>query len=356
MEIQSKYELFSDPITYYNAMLADISQAKDYIYIETYKFANDAIGIKFRDALIKKCKQGVEVKILPDSWGSTSNEEFFAGLIEAGGEVRFFEKVIFSFDFFTRNHRRNHRKIFLIDDHITYIGSANIAAHSLNWRESVLRIEDDLTLKLKKVFLEYFNNHQFRFLNKFNYKKNIRYRQWQIIRDMPSIYRQVIKRHYEKLIRKAQTEIVIETPYLIPGFKLRKALIDASKRGVKITLIIPRRSDVRLADFLRDKYLGIYYKNQINVLFYIPQNLHAKLLLFDHKTFALGSPNFDYRSFRYMHEIIITGQDEEVVSLIEKHINETLLDCEPFDYFQWQRRPKIEKVFGWILIPFRHLL
>ena len=354
--MQSDYELFSDPITFYNAMLSDINLAKKYIYLETYKFANDAIGVKFRNALIRKRKEGVEVKILADSWGSTSNEEFFAEFTSAGGEVRFFEKVIFSFDFFTRNHRRNHRKMLLIDDQITYIGSANIAAQSLNWRESVLRIQNDITIKFKKVFLDYFKKYQKHFLNKFTYKKNIRYRQIQIIRDMPSIYRQLIKRQYEKMIRKAQTEIIIETPYLIPGFKLRKSLIDASKRGVNVTIIIPRRSDVRLADFLRDKYLGIYYKNQINILFYIPQNLHAKLILSDHKIFALGSPNFDYRSFRYMHEIIITGQDTDVVNLIERHLNETLIDCEPFDFNQWQRRPLIERAFGWVLIPFRHLL
>ncbi|MEI8202610.1 MAG: phosphatidylserine/phosphatidylglycerophosphate/cardiolipin synthase family protein [Bacteroidota bacterium] len=354
--MQSDYELFSDPITFYNAMLSDIVLAKKHIYIETYKFANDAIGIKFRNALIRKCKEGVVVKILADSWGSTSNEEFFSEFTAIGGEVRFFEKVIFSFDFFTRNHRRDHRKIILIDDSITYIGSANIAAHSLNWRESVLRIENDITLKFNKIFFDYFKTYQKPFLNKFTYKKNIRYKQMQIIRDMPSIYRQLIKRQYEKLIRKAQTEIIIETPYLIPGFKLRKALIDASNRGVKVSIIIPRRSDVRLADFLRDKYLGIYYKNQINILFYVPQNLHAKLLLFDHKTFALGSPNFDYRSFRYMHEIIITGQDSDVVNLIEKHVNETLVDCEPFDFDRWTQRPFIERIFGWLLIPFRHLL
>jgi len=78
-------------------------------------------------------------------------------------------------------------------------------------------------------------------------------------------------------------------------------------------------------------------------------------VLVDDETFAIGSANFDYRSFRYQHEIMLIGKDREIVSLLKGHIGKTLTDCIDFDYQAWLRRPVLEKVFGWMLIPFRHL-
>ena len=78
---------------------------------------------------------------------------FFRDLEKHNGEVRFFMKIRFFWDFFTKNHRRNHRKMILIDDNISYVGSTNISGHSLNWCESVLRLENpDLNKQLGKIF------------------------------------------------------------------------------------------------------------------------------------------------------------------------------------------------------------
>ncbi len=81
---------------FYNALLYDIEHASQYIYLEFYRFSYHHLGEKFRDALVKKCKEGVEVKILLDSWGTSPNPGFFETLTQAGGMVRFFEKFRFS--------------------------------------------------------------------------------------------------------------------------------------------------------------------------------------------------------------------------------------------------------------------
>ncbi|MBK7030275.1 MAG: hypothetical protein IPH45_14240 [Bacteroidales bacterium] len=57
-------------------MLIDIEKATRYIYLETYKFGNDETGIQFREALEKKARQGVKIKLMVDSWGVTYNETF----------------------------------------------------------------------------------------------------------------------------------------------------------------------------------------------------------------------------------------------------------------------------------------
>ena len=176
------------------------------------------------------------------------------------------------------------------------------------------------------------------------------------MRDAPSIARQRLKKRYEHLIRQATKEIIIETPYFLPGYVLRKLLMDAAQRGVKVRVIIPKHSDVRLADVLRNRYIGLLHEKGIEFSFYTPHNLHAKIFLVDKSIFSLGSANFDYRSFRYMHEISLIGTNESIISKINRHIHETLENCEPFDYELWVRRPRIQKFFERILLPMRHLL
>ena len=351
----TSHKLYSEPPRFYEAMLNDIRNAEKYIYLESYKFGNDEVGLQFRDALTKAASRGVQVKLLLDSWGVSFSETFFTELMENGGEVRLFRKILYTFDIFTKNHRRNHRKFLVIDDNISYMGSANITAYSLQWRESMIRVTGSISLVFKRSFLESYKIYNKYIFNKFAYKKSRVLDQFELVEDMPSIYRQRIKTKLEHLIGKAKREIIIETPYFLPGHKLRKAFADAAQRGVHVKIILPMHSDVRAIDLLSSKYHGYYYSNNIKLVFYTLSNLHAKLLLIDGETFGLGSPNIDYRSFRYQHEVMLFGTHKDIIEDIRRHINETLLNCQDFDHVSWLRRPRIEKVLGWFLLPFRHM-
>lgn len=348
-------KMFSDPLKIYASMFADIEQATDYIYLEIYRFAHDPIGVRFRDMLLKKCREGVKIKILVDSWGGTVSYSFFHDFIECGGEVRFFKKIKLSWDAFTKNHRRDHRKILIIDDHITYVGSANIANYSLNWRESVFRIKSDLAKKFKEVFLGNFEIYNKYYYDKLAFTQSIKHEDYEILRDVPSLIHQPIKKKFLELIQKAEKEIFIETPYFLPGSQLRKALIDASMRGVKVNVVIPKKSDVGIMDILSNRYFGELSQHGIRIYYYLGHNLHAKLFLADRKFFVVGSSNFDYRSFRYQHEIGLFGSEKPMVRLIVRHLNETLEGCEPFSFHNWLQRPLIQRFFERVLVPFRHL-
>ena len=352
-EIQIK--MFSDPLQYFNAMLTDIKAATEYIYLEIYRFRNDPMGVRFRDYLIKKQREGVKVKLLIDSWAASSNLAFFQDLIEAGGEVRFFKKIRISWDGFTKGHRRNHRKILVIDNQISYIGSANITGYSLNWRESMFRIKGPIAKKFKNIVLENFRIYNKYFYDKQAFTRTIKMGDFQIIRDVPSLAFQPVKKKFLELIYGAKREIFIETPYFLPGSSLRKALTDAANRGVKVNVVIPKKSDVGALDLLTSKYIGELAKQGVKFFFFLPQNLHAKLFLADRQIFMVGSSNFDYRSFRYMHEICLAGSHKSLVRQMVNHFNETLKDSEPFNYQYWTKRPVMQKFFEWVLVPLRHL-
>lgn len=79
-------------------------------------------------------------------------------------------------------------------------------------------------------------------------------------------------------------------------------------------------------------------------------------MLIDKKIYSIGSSNFDYRSFRYQFEIMLLGRDTEVIEMMDKHLQETLGDCVPFDYEKWLKRPILQKIFEYLLLPLRHLL
>ncbi|PLX10449.1 MAG: hypothetical protein C0598_10310 [Marinilabiliales bacterium] len=356
-KIREPYQLISEPLRYYNAMVEDIELAKDYIYIQTFRIGNDEIGERFRRALTAKAKQGVEVKIIIDYWGAGSaNHDFFKELIKAGGELRLFEKIRYNTDIFTKGHRRNHRKLLLIDNEISWIGSSNLTGYNLNWRESMLRMKSDITETFVKIFKE-----DYRMYNK--YKFNIAYKtrlikhgKFEIVRDVPSITFKRINQKFIKLLKNAKKRVLIETPYFLPGFLLRKAMMDAAARGVEVIVIIPKRSDVNLIDILRNKYLGPLYQKGVAFNFYEPNNLHAKIILIDDKIIGIGSSNFDYRSFRYMYEIMMFGENQEIADQLKEHIYKTLQNSSSFNYQQWLKRPLINKFFEYILLPFRHLL
>ncbi len=351
-----EFRIIDDTLQFYNSMLNDIAHAKEYIFLETYKFANDHMGVRFRDALTKKAREGVKVKILIDSWGKGPvSETFFTELTRFEGEVKFFEKIKINSDIFTRGHRRDHRKILVIDDLISYIGSANITGYNLNWRELCLRMEGELAVSFKKVFLENFNAfNPFIITNKMTFTRKIKLGDFEIIRDVPSIQFQRLRKRYTQLIRQAERSVVIETPYFLPGFLLRKAMMEASKRGVVVEVIMPKHSDMRMVDILRNKYLGLLHDTGIKLLFYLPHNLHAKLLVIDDEIFSISSANFDFRSFRYQYEIALIGSEPAILEQLSEHIAETIRNSQELDYLGWKRRPLIEKIFEWILLPFRH--
>lgn len=355
--LNEPYHLFSDPIRYYHIMIDDIESAKKSILIETYRVGNDLVGVRLKDTLLRKAKAGLEVKLLIDAWGGVAvAKDFFSELIQNGAEVRFFEKIKFNTDLFTRGHRRNHRKLLLIDDDIAYIGSSNFTDYNLNWRESMLRAKGGLCHAFTKVFRQDFAIYNRYLFSKNYYLRLLRYDDFEIVRDMPSITKQPIMRRYIYMIKHATSSIEIVTPYFLPGYKLRKVLMEAAQRGVIVRVIIPKRSDVSLVDILRNKYLGQLHEAGIQFLMYLPHNLHAKLLLIDNQTFSIGSPNFDYRSFRYMYEIILIGTEKSIVQQVQQHNQTTIDNAEMFNYEQWKRRSLINKFFEWLLVPFRHLL
>ena len=348
--------LFDDNLELYNSQLKDIAAAKEYICLETFRFNDDSLGKRFLQALTDKARQGVKVRVLVDAWGTRQKLRYFQPIIDAGGEVRRFKKLILTLNFISDNHRRDHRKLLVIDNRIAYIGSANITAYSLSWRELNLRIVDPMARLFQKVFNDNYAIYNRLDLDKLRFKRNINYNQMTIIQEIPSRRRQRLAHRYETMIRSAKSEVIIETPYFLANARLRKELIDAASRGVKVTVISPLNSDVITADIVRRHSLGTLHDGGVQFKFYTPGNLHAKCILIDGDEFCITSANFDFRSFQHQHEVALLGHNKQISELLKKHIDRTLEDCVDFSYEEWIKRSRFDKVVEWMLLPLRFLM
>jgi cardiolipin synthase len=350
------FQLFDDNNQLFESALNDILQAKESIFFEIYRFGQDSMGENFRSAFIQKAKEGVKIKIVVDAWGTDDNEYFFQPVQDAGVDLRIFHKLIWDRGYLSKNHCRNHRKLLIIDNKTAYIGSSNVTAYSLPWRELNLRLKEptliNIMIRSFKDSYHIYNRYSFRR----NYsKRDVKSGDWTFVQDLPNPYRQKIKTKYEQMIDKARKQIIIETPYFLPGSVLRKKLKEAAQRGVKVVIVMPYHSDVHAVDIIRRHYLGILHKSGVELLFYTPGNLHAKCVLIDNEEFSISSANFDYRSFRYQYELALIGHNKQVLKLLKQHIDTSLASCQPFNYKAWKSRSPIERLIEHILLPFRYL-
>jgi len=351
---QTKYYEFNK--LFYEDIIQDIKNAKKSIRIETYKIEGKIIE-RIRDELIIKAREGVKIQLLIDHWGSCVKKSFFQDLVLLGAEVIFFKKLKLTINFFAYNNKRNHRKIILIDDEITYLGSSNITDYSLTWKEFNIRIEDDsFGKKIREIFLDSLKIHNKFFHSVKKHVRPIKFETLEIVRDVPSLIFQKIRNKHLHLIRNAKKQIIIETPYFVPDFKMIKTLIYAAKRGVDISLIIPKSSDVTVVDVFTQSLFGLLHKRGVKIMFFGPEFNHSKLTLIDDDVFSFGSANFDYRSFRYQYELTVFGRNNIIRDYIKNHLVESLKKTEPFDYKKWKERPLYKRILEILIDPFKHYL
>ena len=326
-------------------MLRDISLARKSIYLETYIYTNDKIGRLFRDALAKKSREGVKVLILIDSYGGKEINAAFFQKDAKNEEIRFFKNDFHIFKVLFKEHEVNHRKLLIVDEKMVYFGSTNITENCLDWRELNLRIGGDITRHFADSFKYSWNLSQ-----KLNKKKLklVLHKGFEILHDIPRI-KGFMQNKYVKMLKQARSEILIETPYFVPTLRIRRALRKAVKRGVRVKIILPHKSDLFLFDIIRNRYLSSLYKAGVEIFYYMPRILHSKLLMVDNKFFLLGSSNLDFRSFFQDHQLNLFGRDKKMISELRKFFDSGMAHSKPFNYEEWKSRSSFTKIIELVL-------
>jgi cardiolipin synthase len=138
----------------------------------------------------------------------------------------------------------------------------------------------------------------------------------------------------------AQEELTITTPYFGPDDGLMQALMATARRGVKVTLIVPKLNDSKLVAWSSRSYYADLLNSGVRIAEFHGGLLHTKSLLVDQKAAIFGSVNFDQRSFRLNFEISLIVYDEVFSAGLEKLVESYIAKSNFVDPKTWAKRPK----------------
>ena len=322
----------------FRTLLRDIENATTSINIMYFIIKNDAVGRRFLDALTKKAREGVEVRLLMDAMGSRQiNDRMLQDFIEAGGKRAYFFPPKFKIINIRFNYR-NHRKLAVIDGEVGYIGGFNIAKEYLSmkkkfgfWRDTHLRVMGSCVQDINARFLL-----DWMFAAKEDVKLSQAYYSdvievgstgVQIVSSGPDSERVEVKRAYLKMITGAQKNIYLQTPYFVPDASILEALKMAAQSGVDVRIMIPCMPDHIFVYWATYSYVGELIRSGGRAFVYDKGFLHAKTIVADSEVASVGSANFDRRSFMLNFEANAFLYDGEEARKLEAIFENDMRDC-----------------------------
>lgn len=296
-------KVFSSGKEAFDIIMADISAAKDHIHLMYYIIEDDKIGGHIKDLLIKKAREGVEVRIIYDDMGSWKLSKKYTGPLENAG-VQVFAFLPVRFPWFTNKiNYRNHRKIIVIDGQIGHVGGMNIADRYIEggaelgmWKDMQLRIEGEAVHSLQVIFLTdlFFVSGKAINDNKFFPEHNITEKRLvQITASGPDSDWASIMQAYFAAITTAEDHIYIASPYFIPNESILTALKTAALGGIDIKIMLPHKSDSHVVFRSTLSFVSELMEAGIKIYFYEKGFNHAKLMLVDGVFASVGTANMD---------------------------------------------------------------
>ncbi|MFH0920219.1 MAG: phospholipase D-like domain-containing protein [Fibrobacterota bacterium] len=330
---------------FYAAVLEDVGRARQSIDLEVYIFDDDALGRRVADALKTAAQRKVAVRVMADGFGAREwATRFIPGLLEAGVDARVFRPMPWALlnlatrriprlrpmiHLLTSINRRNHRKVWIIDGQIAYVGSINITAHNLSeagegveWRDTAVRVEGEQVAALAWGFgREWTRSWRFRLLRK-RYAASLSLPKPVPPKGLVRLNERGKSRHWlfnDLLHRISSSErrVWITNPYFIPARRLVRDLCMAAERGVDVRLLVPRNPDVAFVRWASAAFFKPLLHSGARIFEYLPHVLHAKLLQIDDWA-TIGTSNLNHRSLIHDLEVDLVITHEESKASLER--------------------------------------
>ena len=328
---------FTDGVRKFDALIADMEQAEQYIHVQYYIIKNDVLFRRIKDVLVKKAAAGVEVRILYDGMGGRSvKKSCWKDLNRQGIKTsEFFPALLRRLHL--RINYRNHRKIVVIDGKVGYVGGFNIGKEYIGmddrfgyWRDTHLRITGSAVASLGLRFALDWNYASKE--NLFLTDKYMRHEaaesgqhcEVQIVSSGPDSRRCNIRDNYLRMIGKAKKCIYIQTPYFIPDEAILSALMTAVHSGIEVNVMIPCKPDHPFVYWATYSYIGDLVMEGAKCYTYNNGFLHAKGMVVDDKVLCYGTANMDIRSFALNFEVNAVIYNEEMARKMREIFEEDL--------------------------------
>lgn len=316
----TRVDYYSEGVQAFEAMKQDLEKAEKFIFMEYFIVEDRSSFWELQEILIRKHRQGVEIRLLYDDIGSVGyvNLAFAKRINDAGIRCLPFNPALPVLNLFM-NHR-DHRKITVIDGKVGFTGGYNLAdayfdrTHPYGkWKDTGLRLEGEAVKSLTATFLELWTVTT-RDKEDVSHWLEVSYSVpsegfVQPFGDNPLGQERLAKNAYMNLIARSRRSLYIITPYLIIPDDMSSALRLAAKRGVDVRIITPGIPDKKTVYAVTRSYYGALVSQGVRIFEYSPGFCHAKQCICDGEVVIIGTSNLDYRSFyhHFENDVLLYG-------------------------------------------------
>jgi cardiolipin synthase len=329
-------EILTDGEEAFASIFGMIEKAEHHIHLAYYILRDDGVGRRFRDALIRKAREGVQVRLIYDGFGSWKlKRSYIRELAEAGVKARCFLPLGAALGSRRLNHRY-HRKIVVVDGKSGFTGGINIGDEYLGqdkkigfWRDTHLRVEGDAVYELQNIFVRDWQLASGEALHDPAYwpphactsRERV-----QIVSCGPRLGGNEIYDGLLAVIGAARERIWIATPYFVPDAGLTAALRTAAGSGVDVRLIVPGVADTRFVLAATLSHAADLRAAGVRVYRYQKGFIHAKVMIVDRLLASVGTANLDMRSFYSNYELNALLFDEKPIGRMERDFLQDFAD------------------------------
>jgi cardiolipin synthase len=347
-------------------MLAAIASAKKTIDFEAYIFWSGSVASRFRDALGERSRQGVEVRILLDAFGTPRRKihpEDIDELRRAGCHVEFFHPARLGM-LWAINHR-THRRILVVDGKIGFTGGVGFADEwegdadsPKHWRETQARLEGPVVRSLQAAFDQNWCETTGEPLLGNGFFPPLPPAGTATAAVVSSSFlaaESASRRLYAVALSSATRRVWLSSSYFLPDEDAAALLVAAVARGVDVQVIVPgdKVTDVPATKAAGRGSYGPLLRGGVRIFEYQGTMFHPKTMVVDGLFATIGSANFDDRSFHLNEEVNVAVADSEVARRMEGIFVEDRRRCRPYTYEDWKRRTLWKRMTEWLSRPFR---
>lgn len=310
----------------FEALFAAIDAAEDYVLTQFYIVRDDDIGRAYKERLLAAARRGVTVRFLYDTVGSLQLPRSYKRELEAAGICicpftgprNWLKKLRLNF--------RNHRKITVVDGRVGFVGGLNVGDEYLgntedfpHWRDTHLRVEGPIVQGLQLSFARdwYYGTREELEGLCWDPEAAEAGRTALVLASGPADELETCGLLYTHAIESAEKRVWIATPYFVPDGRVLGALQLAALRGVDVRVLMPRTSDSVFFRWVPYAYLPEVERAGVKVYLYEPGFMHQKVALVDRDFAAVGTANFDNRSFRLNFEATVVACDAPFCDSVE---------------------------------------
>jgi cardiolipin synthase len=347
----------------WDRVFADIEAARETINYETFLCKEGKLTRRLSETLSRKAREGVQVRVLFDgSGGKEFGKQGIQAMRDAGVRVHRYHKLQI------RNlgllNNRDHRKIFILDGRIGYVGGHCLTDNWLgdaedkqHFRDISARVEGRVVAQLQSAFAENWIEETGEVPGGTNFFPDLEPKgesDAHVVWLSPSGSPSTLKLLHYMLIHSAKKSITVQNPYFLPDPDAREALLAAAKRGVKVRIMIPSEhaTDAPIVQHASHHHYGTLLKGGVKIFDYGRTLLHQKVVVVDGHCSSIGSTNFDDRSFEINDEVSLVVYDKAIARELEETFDRDLEHAVEVHFDEWKNRPvphKLRDFFSFLL-------